>query len=187
VSTRAPHRANATIKRYRADRSTRLSLLVAILSRARFAERLREGTILSVASGLPDHTSGEYPSTKRDSCRLLPSTGAPARARTFVAEALSGWGAAERFADVPLVTSELVTNAVQHAGSEVVVSVALGRDCLRLEVFDLSEEPPVKGELADAQDGGWGLHIVEILATRWGLERGTEGKTVWCELATPAA
>ena len=92
------------------------------------------------------------------------------------------WGVTDGFADAPLVMSELVTNAVRHAGSEMVVTATLQPDRLRLEVSDLSADLPVMGELAAARDGGWGLHIVEHLATTWGLETSAGGKSVWCEV-----
>lgn len=97
------------------------------------------------------------------------------------------WGVDETFADVPLVISELVTNAVRHAASDVDVSLDLTPDRLRIEVSDLSHDPPVLGDIDAARDGGWGLHIVSSLASRWGLESRVHGKTVWCELENPAA
>ena len=126
-------------------------------------------------------------SPKRESCLLPPTSAAPALARRFVETALTNWGVFEAFGDVPLLTSELVTNAVRHAASDVEISIDLGPDRVRVEVQDLSERPPVKGDLAAARDGGWGLHIVERLATRWGLEPHEGGKTVWYEVALPTS
>ena len=100
---------------------------------------------------------------------------------------LDTWGVGERFADLPLVTSELVTNAVRHAGSDVDVSLDLTAERLRLEVSDRSKQPPILGDPSAARDGGRGLHIVARLASRWGLESRAHGKTVWCEVADPAA
>jgi anti-sigma regulatory factor (Ser/Thr protein kinase) len=127
-----------------------------------------------------------------DVCRhesrvLAQSRNAPALARRFVTATLDTWGVREAFADVPLVTSELVTNAVRHAASDVDVSLDLTPDRLRLEVSDLSDQPPVMGDIEAARDGGWGLHIVASLASQWGLESHTHGKTVWCELANTVA
>lgn len=126
-------------------------------------------------------------SPKHESRVLARSQNAPALARRFVMTTLDTWGVGETFADVALVTSELVTNAVRHAGSDVDVSLDLTRERLRLEVSDLSHQPPVLRDLEAALDGGWGLHIVALLASRWGLESRAHGKTVWCEVANPAA
>jgi len=126
-------------------------------------------------------------SSKHESRVLAQSRNAPALARHFVTSTLDTWGVREAFADVPLVTSELVTNAVLHAVSDVDVSLDLNPVRLRLEVSDLSDDPPVIGDIEEARNGGWGLHIVALLASRWGLESRAHGKTVWCEVANPAA
>jgi anti-sigma regulatory factor (Ser/Thr protein kinase) len=107
---------------------------------------------------------------------------APALARGFVSSALAAWEVCDTFADVPLLASELVTNAVRHATGDVALSVRLERDRVRLAVHDSSEEMPVMGDLGSAHDGGWGLHIVDRLASSWGLETDRHGKTVWCEV-----
>ena len=122
--------------------------------------------------------------TTRASCRLGPTLAAPAAAREFVASRLRGWGVDERYPDVELLTSELVTNAVRHAHGEVEVTIDLiDPDCIRLEVRDRSERLPVLRPLESAHDGGWGLHIVGRIARRWGLEQHTGEKTIWCEIA----
>ena len=122
--------------------------------------------------------------TQRDSCLLRPSFGAPAIARQFVAQKLQAWGVDEAYPDVELLTSELVTNAIRHAHGNVEISIEHSdSDCVRIEVRDLSERLPVMRPLETARDGGWGLHIVGRIATRWGLEQRTGEKTIWCEVA----
>ena len=122
--------------------------------------------------------------TNRDSCLLRASFGAPARARDFVASKLQTWGIDEAFPDVELLTSELVTNAIRHAEGDVELSIDHSQgDCVRIEVRDLSERLPVMRPLETAREGGWGLHIVGRIATRWGLEQRTGEKTIWCEIA----
>ena len=122
--------------------------------------------------------------TTRASCRLGPTLAAPAAAREFVGSRLRGWGADDRFPDVELLTSELVTNAVRHAHGEVEVTIDLiDADHIRLEVRDRSERLPVLRPLESARDGGWGLHIVGRTAQRWGLDQHTGEKTIWCEIA----
>ena len=124
-------------------------------------------------------------SAKRETCSLQPSHNAPAQARRFVNAALSEWGFANVFTDVPLLASELVTNAVQHVGAEIEVSIRLERDRVRLEVRDQSEHPPVLSDLESTRGGGWGLHIVDGLAADWGIEPGDGAKTIWCEVLRP--
>jgi anti-sigma regulatory factor (Ser/Thr protein kinase) len=120
--------------------------------------------------------------TQRESCVLPRSTTAPALARGFVSSTLASWEVCDTFADVPLLASELVTNAVRHANGDVALSLRLERNRVRVAVRDSSDEMPVMGDLAGAHDGGWGLHIVDQLASSWGLESDSDGKTVWCEV-----
>jgi len=125
--------------------------------------------------------------SKHDSCLLRPSFAAPATAREFVASKLQTWGIDKAYPDVELLTSELVTNAIRHADGDVEISIDHSNtDCVRIEVRDLSERLPVMRPLETARDGGWGLHIVGRIATRWGLEQRTGEKTIWCEIG-PAA
>ena len=100
----------------------------------------------------------------------------PAQARTIVRRMLHG-GEPERACEVAeLLTSELVTNAVRHAASEIMLRVAVDDSTLRVEVTDTSATMPRIRD--DPGVGGYGLRIVE---------RGVEslpkrGKTVWFEL-----
>jgi anti-sigma regulatory factor (Ser/Thr protein kinase) len=106
-----------------------------------------------------------------------------ARARHFVTAELEKWDCADPGRVVTLLTSEVVTNAICHAGGPVGLSLALVDDhTVRVEVTDgvpgsLVEPPP---EARDA--GGRGLHIVDTLARRWGTERHPRYKSVWFEL-----
>ena len=66
-----------------------------------------------------------------------------ASARRFVAAALRRWGCPNDFIElVLLLTSELVTNAYRHAGTETRVSVRLDDDCTRVEVRDVGRGEP---------------------------------------------
>jgi anti-sigma regulatory factor (Ser/Thr protein kinase) len=121
-------------------------------------------------------------SVQREACVLPRSTTAPALARGFVSSTLTSWAVRDDFADVPLLASELVTNAVRHANGDVALSLQLEDDRMRVAVSDNSDALPVLGDISTAHDGGWGLHIVDQLAASWGLETDGEGKTVWCEV-----
>lgn len=107
-------------------------------------------------------------------------------------EPLRGLMPPESFYDLLLAVTELVSNAVLHAGlsqeQEIRVSVRRRGGCTRVEVEDHG------AGFADAQArlpsgrGGRGLMIVEGLSARWGIERG-DSTVVWCELedAVPEA
>ena len=104
-----------------------------------------------------------------------PHPGQIRAARLFVLKAVGDLVAAQ---DVALITSELATNAVRHAGTPFTVSVVVG-PVLRLEVSDQSADIPA-GSLSDGSRHG--LDIVSMLADRWGVERIAGGKRIWVEI-----
>ena len=102
--------------------------------------------------------------------------------RTQVVDLAAGWGFVE-LEDLEVVTSELVTNAIVHAGSPSVVEVRrLGVDCLEVAVTDTDPEPPVKRIPYEQHTRGLGLHIVDALCADWGVRPVGEGKTVWARV-----
>jgi DNA-binding NarL/FixJ family response regulator len=109
----------------------------------------------------------------------------PRAARRFVTQALSGWDDDEGdLTDtVTLLVSELVTNAVLHAGSDVEVMVRLTATAVRIEVTDASSESISPREATIEEDSGRGLALVGNLAQRWGVRPAAGGgKTVWFEV-----
>jgi two-component sensor histidine kinase len=101
---------------------------------------------------------------------------APAEARQ-VLDGFSDRVPERRLRDVRLLVSELVTNAVRHAGlkagDRIGLLVHLRDSGLRVEV---AEPDP-------ARASGWGLYLVDELADRWGMDRGGRGGTrIWFEL-----
>lgn len=83
-----------------------------------------------------------------------------------------------------LLVTELVTNAVRHAGAEsVVLRVLVGRNAVWTEVTDRGPgfEPAHTGR--PRQDrSGWGLFLVERMAHRWGVNHDGGATKVWFEL-----
>ena len=89
--------------------------------------------------------------------------------------------------DVRLLVTELVSNSVRHAagGPLVELDLFLTAGHLRIEVIDegggFSPEARSPGQSAE---GGWGLHLVDRLADRWGVQG--DGRTlVWLEIDLP--
>jgi anti-sigma regulatory factor (Ser/Thr protein kinase) len=122
------------------------------------------------------------------STRLGATLRAPSEARRFVSSLLSGRLQPEDVESAALVVSELVTNAVVHAGTPVEVALELDGRLLRLRVVDGDGRPPVpRRAVSDSLSTGRGLRLLEVLSTRWGVEPlggpGSPGKAVWCELA----
>jgi serine/threonine-protein kinase RsbW len=90
----------------------------------------------------------------------------------------------DRYDDVVLVVSELVSNSVRHSSSEDIdVKVTNRNGWVRVEVTD---DGP--GFAANAPRGeGLGLTIVERLADRWGMKDAGKRFTVWAELSVGMA
>jgi len=114
---------------------------------------------------------------------LAPGPAAPGRARRFVEDTCRRWRAAELAADAALVISELVTNAVRHAGTEVRVALELRDGRLTVSVHDRGPGLPHLIPPAERDFGGRGLAIVARLAEAWGVAVADDGgKAVWCRL-----
>ena len=101
-------------------------------------------------------------------------------ARHAVEGRLREWGC-DHPEDVLLVFSELVTNAVSHAGSAERVQVRLDETAVTVLVDDPSTSSPLMRAEGD-DSGGFGLRIVDQLATEWGSAQTNTGKTVWASV-----
>jgi two-component sensor histidine kinase len=85
-----------------------------------------------------------------------------------------------------LVVTELVTNAINAGCSDVVVQIDLHRTYLRVSVEDDAAGQLRVREPSTTNEHGRGLHIVEMLATGWGVDPVQDRKRVWADLAVPA-
>jgi transcriptional regulator with XRE-family HTH domain/anti-sigma regulatory factor (Ser/Thr protein kinase) len=84
-----------------------------------------------------------------------------------------------------LLTSELVTNSVRYgprAPAIIGVFVDVARDRIRIEISDAADASP---RLRPPGDGGYGLTLVDALATRWDTARDGGGNVTWFELDLP--
>jgi serine phosphatase RsbU (regulator of sigma subunit)/anti-sigma regulatory factor (Ser/Thr protein kinase) len=138
------------------------------------------------------------------------------QARRFVRETLADWDKSGRLGtesvldDVLLLTSELVTNAVVHAGTTAAVTCELrtGPDGepagIRIEVADrhpgkalpapvpphdrsAAAEPEQAAAAAwpETLENGWGLYLTAYLAEAWGVQYSRTCKQVWFDLPLP--
>ena len=86
---------------------------------------------------------------------------------------------------VILATSELVANAVLHGEGAVEVDVDPGPNVVHVEVTDRGTATPrIQRIHGVEEDSGRGLHMVELLASRWGVTAAKPGpgKTVWFDV-----
>jgi anti-sigma regulatory factor (Ser/Thr protein kinase) len=85
--------------------------------------------------------------------------------------------------DLLLLVSELVTNAVVHAGSPAVVRLDADIERIKVAVADRdADRAPSIVEPDPLSSSGRGVLLVDRLAARWGVEPQCEGKVVWFEL-----
>jgi anti-sigma regulatory factor (Ser/Thr protein kinase) len=118
------------------------------------------------------------------SIQLPADTTSPGRARVFVAEHLERWNLHSLVDAATLLTSELVTNGVRHAGTgmELVISRIDDRS-VRVAVTDRAPGVDVRVRNSnDNAEGGRGLFLVEQIAAGWGSAVDDNAKTVWFEL-----
>ncbi|WP_407914073.1 SpoIIE family protein phosphatase [Kitasatospora sp. NE20-6] len=105
-------------------------------------------------------------------------------ARADATAQLRSWGLEEQMFATELVVSELVTNAIRHAGGPV--GLLLVRDhVLVCEVSDSSSTQPRLRRALNTDEGGRGLFLVAQLTNRWGSRHGAHGKTIWTEQNLP--
>ena len=90
---------------------------------------------------------------------------------------------AELMQIIVLLASELVANAVRHAGADsIAIRFSVHSDTVRVEVIDGGPGFDPSGAARRERDaGGWGLHLVDELASRWGVVDG-QGSRVWFEI-----
>lgn len=119
--------------------------------------------------------------------RLRSDVNAPGEARRAMDE-LSALVEGPVFDDIRLLVSELVTNGVRHTGQGpsgwVELAVRWGPGSVRVEVTDPGPGFGVVRAPSIYRDSGWGLYLVEQVATRWGVDR-SRGNTVWFEIDCP--
>jgi two-component sensor histidine kinase len=84
---------------------------------------------------------------------------------------------------VCLLVSEIVTNSIRHAGmapdERVVLAARLREDWVRIEVRDSGKgfDPDVRHDAS-----GFGLRMLDMLASRWGVDTDRDGTRVWFEV-----
>ncbi|MEU0334699.1 SpoIIE family protein phosphatase [Streptomyces sp. NPDC006193] len=129
--------------------------------------------------------------TARAAASFEPVGRSVATARSFVRDTLHGWGFADIVDDAVVLTSELVTNAVVHAGTHAEVLCLRTEDGVRIEVSDRypEREVPLQSTAvamsSPDREGGRGLQLCAALAARWGVDYTPTHKNVWFQLDLP--
>jgi serine phosphatase RsbU (regulator of sigma subunit)/anti-sigma regulatory factor (Ser/Thr protein kinase) len=118
---------------------------------------------------------------------LPPEDTSPGAARQILRRALRQAGLEAVLDEALLLVTELVTNAVVHAGTALELRIDTGEAGLRVDVLDASPgaSPVVKGSPEAAREGGRGLFLLDALADEWGTTHTRTGKSVWFRLGAP--
>jgi anti-sigma regulatory factor (Ser/Thr protein kinase) len=111
---------------------------------------------------------------------------APRAARELTTAACSEWGCGHLVPTATLVVSELATNAVVHAGTELEVSISRCGPRIRVAVRDHSDRAPTTLAVDSDAPTGRGMLLVEALSTSWGVLLTQGGKLVWAVLPAEA-
>jgi anti-sigma regulatory factor (Ser/Thr protein kinase) len=125
---------------------------------------------------------------RRRAALITMTVDGPREARQTVRQACEDWELGPLARSAELVTSELVTNAILHAGTPAELEVLLRGQFLHLRVRDGSTNPPRLNPTAAArppfETGGRGLRLVDVYASGWGHVLSHGGKMVWATLRT---
>ncbi len=114
--------------------------------------------------------------------RLPPDAASAGQARRFVREVLGEWRLEGIEEVATLLVSEVVTNAVLHAGTDLTVGLRRSGGNVRVEVADRSTQAASRRHYDSAATTGRGLALVDALSDEWGVEARPDGKTVWFDV-----
>ena len=129
----------------------------------------------------PSTRSMRRPEAARIALPRSPSS--VAAARRFIKARAAAWSFPERASEqLVLIGSELVTNAVLHARTELTLTLELREDRVRISVKDRSQAPATLRHYRPDALTGRGLGVVAALSDTWGVSAAADGKVVWAEL-----
>ncbi|MEA2310510.1 MAG: serine/threonine-protein kinase RsbW [Solirubrobacteraceae bacterium] len=122
---------------------------------------------------------------RRETKTLPAQPGAASEARRWVASIAGELLDHDQAANLRLVMSEVVTNALRHGspGEQIDIAVTPKPEFLCVQVTD--DGPglvPKPRALAVEEHGGFGLYFVDQLTRRWGVTRENRRTRVWFEL-----
>jgi hypothetical protein len=103
-------------------------------------------------------------------------------ARAAVHDHCDAWGRGGIADEAALVVTELVANAVRHAGTPMDLRMLRIPHGVRLEVSDGCARLPVRRNADPLAEGGRGLLLVDTMSRSSGVDRRADGKTVWAEI-----
>lgn len=127
-------------------------------------------------------TTAQEPHDHFASWPLFPTATSVPLARRHTRDRLVEWGLDGLGEVAELLVSELVTNALCHAGGPYRLTLWAIDGLLRCEVEDGNTAPPFVRHAGAEDEHGRGMEVLALMACCWGSERTTGGKIVWFEL-----
>lgn len=118
------------------------------------------------------------------SIELDPDPRSVGRARDVLRDAMARGRAGHLVDAAAVALSEVVTNALVHAGGAMQVHLWVTTDAVRVEVEDSSTHMPSMRHYAPTAGTGRGLQLVSSLVDRWGAAERSAGKVVWFEIGS---
>jgi anti-sigma regulatory factor (Ser/Thr protein kinase) len=120
------------------------------------------------------------PAARTARIHLAANPRASRAARDFVSRTCLDWQLQHGIPSAVLVVSELVTNSLAHAGTDVDITLSAVGTKLCLTVVDGNEDPPRLVRAPLERGRGRGMHVVEGFSRAWGSLPGPDrGKAVW--------
>ena len=116
--------------------------------------------------------------------RLPEQPSSVGEARRLVRRCLARAGRDDLVDTGELLVSEVVTNALIHAGTPIEVTCSVGRGGLEVEVGDGSPHLPSRRSYASTAGTGRGLMLLEQMVDDWGVVPNPPGKTVWFRVSS---
>lgn len=138
--------------------------------------------------GAPEHAPWPVPSDRADELELWPFPSSVGCARAHVSALAREWGLSHLVDDLAIITSELMTNAVEAATETidtypVLLRLFLVRGWLIVETWDYSKDVPEVRHPDVDEESGRGLLIVAALADSCGYDVTPDGrKSVWAKI-----
>ena len=121
--------------------------------------------------------------------RLPADHNSPGLARVAIRGALQESGLGAVLDEALLLSTELVTNSVVHAGTDVELEIIAGNGSVTVSVLDFKAGPlfsaAAGSDVVDLAERGRGLQLVDALAAAWGTLHFADGKGVWFRLDEP--
>jgi anti-anti-sigma regulatory factor len=121
---------------------------------------------------------------------LPPGPQAQARVRWLICAACVDWNLPHLCTAAELVVSELTGNAVRHGAPPILLVAAARQRYLHIVARDANPQPPRRLDWPASRAlpvAGYGLRLVDAIATAWGCLQTAGGKAVWATIRRDAA